>query len=65
MTSATYSLTKTNRIYKHKRLSQYVYMILTDEELEIETKRRELTNTPKRTDLYKNALKYFHDIFYK
>ena len=65
MTSATYSPTKTNRIHKQKRLSNNVHMILTDEELEMETEIRELTNTPKRTDLYKNTLKHMHDIFFK
>ena len=65
MSPATYSPTKTNRIHKQKRLSNNVHMILTDEELEMETEIRELTNTPKRTDLYKNTLKYMHDIFFK
>ena len=65
MTSATYSPTKTNRIHKQKRLSNNVHMILTDEELEIETKLMEITNTPKRTDFYKNTLKYWHEIFFK
>ena len=65
MTSATYSPTKTNRIHKQKPLSNNVHMVLTDEELEMETEIRELTNTPKRTDLYKKSLKYWHDIFFK
>ena len=51
MTSATYSPTKTYRIHKQKPLSNNVHMVLTDEELEMETNIRELTNTPKRTDL--------------
>ena len=53
MTSATYSPTKINRIHKQKRLSNNIHMILTDEELEIETKLMEIKNTPKRTDFYK------------
>lgn len=59
MTSATYSPTKINRIHKQKPLSNNVHMVLTDEELEMETNIRELTNTPKRTDLYKKMLEVY------
>ena len=40
-------------------------MVLTDEELEMETNIRELTNTPKRTDLYKKCLKSMDDLLRK
>ena len=65
MTLATYSPTKINRIYKQKPLSKNVHMVLTDEELEMETNIRELTNTPKRTDLYKKCLKSMDDLLRK
>ncbi len=65
MTSATYSPTKTYRIHKQKPLSNNVHMVLTDEELEMETNIRELTNTPKRTDLYKKCLKSMDDLLRK
>ena len=65
MTSATYSPIKTYRIHKQKPLSNNVHMVLTDEELEMETNIRELTNTPKRTDLYKKCLKSMDDLLRK
>ena len=65
MTLATYSPAKTNRINRQKGLSHNVHMILTEEELKIETDLREATNTPKRTDLYKKMIRTTHALVCK
>ena len=52
-------------LHKQKPIFNNVYMVLTDEELEMETNIRELTNTPKRTDLYKKCVKSMDDLLRK